>query len=139
MRPHHRTRRASLIAAAALAGALSLAAQPATAAPTDTVFQIPVAGVSIGPTGFPGAGAFYMTATTDPDTPGVTRLGPYTGTVVQWRNVSTGESGTVYVDKAYDTYVRTGSGTVVASATIPDGPGYRLLAVMPGAGVWTVP
>jgi len=138
MRPRHRLRRASIIAGAG--AALLLAAQPAAAAPTDTVFPIPVAGISVGVTGLPSSGYSYLTATTDPDTPGVTRLGPYTGVHVHWRNISTGAAGVAYLDDRYGTSVVTGSGTVVASVTIPpDGPGYRILVATPGAGVWTVP
>ncbi|WP_430336195.1 hypothetical protein [Rhodococcus sp. ACT016] len=138
MRQRHRLLRASIVAGAGLA--LLLVAQPAAAAPTDTVLPIPVAGISVGVTGLPSSGYFYLTATTDPDTPGVTRLGPYTGVHVHWRNISTGAAGVAYLDNRYGTSVVTGSGTVIASVTIPpDGPGYRTLAATPGAGTWTVP
>ncbi|CAM3241152.1 Tat pathway signal sequence domain protein [Prescottella defluvii] len=138
MSQRQRLRRASVVAGAG--AALLLAAQPATAAPTDTVLPIPVAGISVGVTGLPSSGYFYLTATTDPDTPGVTRLGPYTGVHVHWRNISTGAAGVVYLDNRYGTSVVTGSGTVVASITIPpEGPGYRILAATSGAGAWTVP
>lgn len=138
MRQRHRLRQASVFAGAG--AALLLAAHPAAATPTDTVLPVPVAGISVGVTGLPSSGYFYLTATTDPDTPGVTRLGPYTGVHVHWRNVSTGAAGVAYLDNRYGTSVETGSGTVVASITIPpEGPGYRIVASTPGAGVWTVP
>ncbi|MFD4182184.1 hypothetical protein [Rhodococcus sp. NPDC058514] len=137
MRHRHRLRRASIVAGAG--AALLLAAHPAAAAPTDTVFPIPVAGLSVGVTGLPSSGYFYLTATTDTETPGVTRLGPYTGVHVHWRNISTGAAGVAYLGNRYGTSVETGSGTVVAVATVPDGPGYRILASTPGAGVWRVP
>ncbi|MFC9517053.1 hypothetical protein ACFTSD_15080 [Nocardiaceae bacterium NPDC056970] len=138
MRQHHRLRRASIVAGAC--AALLLVAHPAAAAPTDTVLAIPVAGLSVGVTGLPSSGYFYLTATTDPDTPGVTRLGPYTGVHVHWRNISTGAVGVAYLDNRFGTSIVTGSGTVVASVTIPPvGPGYRIIAATPGAGAWTVP
>ncbi|MDI9940348.1 hypothetical protein QM806_33790 [Rhodococcus sp. IEGM 1351] len=141
MRPHHRLRGTSLVAGAAVgvAGALLFGAPPATAGPTETVFPIPVAGIGVGVTGLPNAGHFYMTATTDSDTPGVTRVGPYTGVFVHWRNVSTGEGGITYLDNPGGTQVRTGSGTVVAAVTVPDQTGTRVLALVPGAGAWYVP
>ncbi len=82
-----------------------------------------------------------MTATTDPDTPGVTRLGPDTGVHVHWRNISTGAAGVAYLDNRDGTLVETGSGTVVAVATVPQPDGIFFLIVVstPGAGVWTVP
>ncbi|RZL73535.1 MAG: hypothetical protein EOP32_36700 [Rhodococcus sp. (in: high G+C Gram-positive bacteria)] len=136
MRPHP-----SLVAGAAVgvAGALLFGAPLATAEPTETVFPIPVAGVGIGVTGLPSAGHFYMTATTDPHTPGVTRVGPYTGVFVHWRNISTGEGGITYLDNPGGTQVRTGSGTVVATVTVPDRAGTRVIALVPGAGAWSVP
>lgn len=138
MRRRHRLHRVSIFAGAG--AALLLAAQPAAAAPTDTVLPVPVAGISVGATGLPSSGYFYLTATTDPETPGVTRLGPYTGVHVHWRNISTGTAGVAYLDNRYGTSVETGSGTVVASVTIPpEGPGYRIVASTAGAGVWTVP
>jgi hypothetical protein len=138
MRQRHHLHRASIVAGAG--AALLLAAQPAAAAPTDTAFPIPVAGLSVGVTGLPSSGYFYLTATTDTDTPGVTRLGPYTGVHVHWRNISTGAAGVAYLDNRDGTSVETGSGTVVAVATVPpEGPGYRMLVSTPGAGAWTVP
>ncbi|OUS97344.1 hypothetical protein [Rhodococcus sp. NCIMB 12038] len=119
---HHRLRSTSLVAGAAVgvAGALLLGAPPATAGPTETVLPIPVAGIGVGATGLISANHIYMTATTDPDTPGVTRVGPYTGVFVHWRNISTGEGGITYLDNPGGTQVRTGSGTVVAAVTVPD-------------------
>ncbi|MGO4205437.1 hypothetical protein AB4Z09_27610 [Rhodococcus sp. TAF43] len=141
MRPRHRLRRASIVVGTGLA--LVLGAQPADAAPTDTVFPIPIAGISVSTTGLPSSGYSYPTATTDPDTPGVTRLGlPYAGVHVHWRNISTGAAGVAYLDHPGGTSVETGSGTVVAVATAPggvDGINYRIFVITPGAGVWTVP
>ncbi|MFD6065373.1 hypothetical protein [Rhodococcus wratislaviensis] len=141
MRPHHRLHNTSLVAAAAVgvAGALLLGAPPATAGPTETVFPIPVAGIGVGVTGLLSANHFYMTATTDPVTPGVTRVGPYAGVFVHWRNISTGEGGITYLDNPGGTQVRTGSGTVVATVTVPDQAGTRVIALVPGAGAWYVP
>ncbi|MFD4292907.1 hypothetical protein ACFWQG_06765 [Rhodococcus sp. NPDC058532] len=110
-------------------------AHPAAAAPTDTVFAIPGSGFGVGVTGLPSAGTYYLTATTDTDAPGVTRFGPYTDVFVHWRNISTGAAGVAYLRDGAE--VETGSGTVVALATLPDG--YGLLASTPGAGAWTVP
>lgn len=137
MRPRHRLRRASIVAGAG--AALLLAAQPAAAAPIDTVLPIPVGGVGVGVTGLPSSGYSYLTATTDTDDPGVTRFGPYTGVHVHWRNLSSGAAGVAYVNNRYGTPVETGSGTVAAVVTISDALGYRILASTPGAGVWTVP
>ncbi|MEN0139264.1 MAG: hypothetical protein AAGC80_29210 [Rhodococcus sp. (in: high G+C Gram-positive bacteria)] len=141
MRTHHRLGGTSLVAGAAVAvaGTLLLAAPPATAEPTETVFPLPVAGIGVGATGLISANHFYMTATTDPDRPGVTRVGPYTGVFVHWRNISTGEGGVTYLDNPGGTQVRTGSGTVVAAVTVPDQAGTRVLALVPGAGAWSVP
>ena len=141
MRPHHRLRDTSLAAGAAVAvaGALLFGAPQAAAVPTETVFPIPIAGISVGVTGLLSAGHFYMTATTDPDTPGIALAGPYTGVFVHWRNISTGEGGITYLDNPGGTQVRTGSGMVVAAITVPDGPGTRILALLPGAGAWSVP
>ncbi|CRK51267.1 conserved exported hypothetical protein [Rhodococcus sp. RD6.2] len=137
MTPRHRLRRASIVAGAG--AALLLAVQPAAAAPIDTVLPIPVGGIGVGVTGLPSSGYSYLTATTDPDTPGVTRFGPYTGVHVHWRNLSSGAAGVAYVNNRYGTPVETGSGTVAAVVTISDAFGYRILASTPGAGVWTVP
>ncbi|KAF0957206.1 hypothetical protein [Rhodococcus sp. T7] len=140
MRPHHRLRGSSLVGAAVgVVGALLFGAPLATAVPTETVFPIPVAGIGVGVTGLLSANHVYMTATTDPDTPGVTRVGPYTGVFVHWRNISTGEGGITYLDNPGGTQVRTGSGTVVAAVTVPDQAGTRVLAFVPGAGAWYVP
>lgn len=137
MSRRHRLRRASIVAGAS--AALLLAAHPAAAAPTDTVFPIPVAGLGVGVTGLLSPGYFYLTATTDTDTPGVTRFGPYTGVHVHWRNLSSGAAGVAYINNRYGTPVETGSGTVAAVVTISDAIGYRILASTPGAGAWTVP
>lgn len=141
MRPGHRLRRAIIIAGAG--AALLLAAQPAAAAPTETVFPIPVTvlGLSVGSSEPPRSGSHYVTATTDPDTPGVTRLGPYIGVHVHWRNLSTGAAGVAYLGDPDGTLVATGSGTVVGVATVPQPDGIFFLIVLstPGAGVWTVP
>ncbi|RDI30458.1 hypothetical protein DEU38_10539 [Rhodococcus sp. AG1013] len=141
MRPRHRLRRASIVAGAG--AVLLLAAHPAAAAPTDTVFPIPVAalGLSVGSSELPRSGYTYVTATTDTDTPGVTRLGPYIGVHVHWRNISTGAAGVAYLGNRDGTLVETGSGPVVAVATVPQPDGIFFLIVVstPGAGVWTVP
>ncbi|WP_433609352.1 hypothetical protein [Prescottella agglutinans] len=142
MPPHHRPRRTSLVAAAALTGALLLGAQPATAAPTDTVFPIPVAAFGFDATGLPSSGYMFMTATTDPETPGVTRFtgGGHCCVFIHWRNVSTGEAGIAYLESS-SVDARTGSGTVLAAVTTPEYPGWgvHIVAALPGAGVWTVP
>lgn len=141
MRQHHRLHRASIVAGAGVA--LLLAAHPAAAAPTDTVFPIPVTALalSVGSSEPPRSGYTYVTATTDTDTPGVTRLGPYIGVHVHWRNISTGAAGVAYLGDRDGTLVETGSGTVVAVATVPQPDGIFFLIVVstPGAGVWTVP
>ncbi len=132
MRQRHRLRRASIVAGAG--AALLLVAHPAAAAPTDTVFAIPGSAFGLGANRLPGSYSFYLTATTDTDTPGVTRFGPYARAFLHWRNISTGAAGVAYLGEG--TPVETGSGTVVALATLP---GYGLLASTPSAGVWTVP
>lgn len=141
MRQRHRLRRASVIAGAG--AALLLVAHPAAAAPTGTVFPIPVAALalSVGSSELPRSGYTYVTATTDPDTPGMTRFGADTGVHVHWRNVSTGAAGVAYLGNRDGTLVETGSGTVVAVATVPQPDGIFFLIVVstPGAGVWTVP
>ncbi|ORM02879.1 hypothetical protein A5N72_16975 [Prescottella equi] len=143
MRPCHRLRRATVVVAGAGA-ALLLAAQPAAAAPTDTVLSVPISALafSTGSSEPPRSGYTYVTATTDPDTPGVTRLGPYIGVHVHWRNLSTGAAGVAYLGDHDGTLVETGSGTVAAVATAPggvDGINYRIWVITPGAGTWTVP
>lgn len=141
MRQRHRLRRASIVAGAGVA--LLLVAHPAAAVPTDTVFAIPVAGLalSVGSSELPRSGYTYVTATTDTDTPGVTRLGPDVGVHVHWRNISTGAAGVAYLGNRDGTLVETGSGTVVAVATAPSPNVIIFLIVLstPGAGVWTVP
>ncbi|MGF7121971.1 MULTISPECIES: hypothetical protein [unclassified Rhodococcus (in: high G+C Gram-positive bacteria)] len=71
----------------------------------------------------------------------MTRLGPYIGVHVHWRNISTGAAGVAYLGNRDGTLVETGSGTVVAVATVPQPDGIFFLIVVstPGAGVWTVP
>lgn len=132
-----RLRRAAVVAGAG--AVLLLTAQPAAAAPTDTVFPIPVVWVGRGVTNLPAGDIEYITASTDPATPGVTR---FTGTpyAVHWRNLSTGANGSVIVEWP-SVEVHTGPGIVVATATPSDGmlaawSGWTLLA---GAGGWTVP
>ncbi|MET3642787.1 hypothetical protein ABIC73_004390 [Prescottella equi] len=132
-----RLRRAVVVAGAG--AVLLLTAQPAAAAPTDTVFPIPVVWVGRGVTNLPAGAIEYITASTDPATPGITR---FTGTpyAVHWRNLSTGANGSVIVEwPSVD--VHTGTGIVVATATPSDGmlavwSGWTLLA---GVGGWTVP
>jgi hypothetical protein len=133
----HRRLRCIAIATGAAAVALLFGATPATAAPTETVLAVPLAGIGVGVTGLPSAGYYYITATTDPDTPGVTRFGPYAGVFVHWRNISTGAAGVTYLD-APGADVRTGPGIVFAAVTLRDDPGPRGVYV-PGAGAWSVP
>ncbi|MCA1008365.1 hypothetical protein LCL87_21870 [Rhodococcus hoagii] len=120
---------------------LLLTAQPAAAAPTDTVFPVPIAAVGFYPPGLPSAGAGHVVAGTDPEMPGVTRFTGHTFCCVfiHWRNLSTGAADTVYL--GYPSVdANTGSGFVVATVTAPDGPpGYPAITVLPGAGGWTVP
>ncbi|WJJ14418.1 hypothetical protein P9990_26775 (plasmid) [Prescottella equi] len=124
-----RLRRAVVVAGAG--AVLLVTAQPAVAAPTDTVFPIPVVWVGLGVTNLPAGDIEYITARTDPATPGVTR---FTGAAraVHWRNLSTGANGSVMVGWP-SVEVRTGPGIVVATAA---GWGWTILA---GAGGWTVP
>ncbi|SDD38588.1 hypothetical protein [Rhodococcus tukisamuensis] len=133
MRQRHRLRRASIVAGAGLA--LLAAAQPAAAAPTDTVFPIPVVWIGHTTTNLPTGDIDYVTASTDPAMPGITR---FTGTLytVHWRNLSTGTAGTVRGEWP-SVEVHTGSGPVVATVT-PGAVGYAL-TLLPGAGAWTVP
>lgn len=135
-----RLRRTVVVAGAG--AALLSAAQPAAAASTDTVFPIPVVGVGwMEPPGLPTAGSMYLTASTDPATPGVTRFSNdrYCCVFIHWRNISTGEAGTSYLGyPSVETH--TGSGAVVATVTVTTGqPGYPALMLLPGAGAWTVP
>ncbi|NKR65337.1 hypothetical protein GS486_18385 [Rhodococcus hoagii] len=124
-----RLRRAAVVAGAG--AVLLLTAQPAAAAPTDTVFPIPVVWVGRGVTNLPGGDIEYIAASADPATPGVTR---FTGAAraVYWRNLSTGATGSVIVEWP-SVEVRTGPGIVVATAT-----GWGLM-ILAGAGGWTVP
>lgn len=83
----------------------------------------------------------YMTASTDPATPGVTRFSNdrYCCVFIHWRNISTGAAGIAYL-RHTNVDAHTGSGTVVATVTPPDGlPGYPTFMLLPGAGAWTVP
>ncbi|OYD70034.1 hypothetical protein [Rhodococcus sp. OK302] len=134
----------------AILGILSLAGAPAaSAAPTDSVLAIPIAGVATGVTGLYGeAFSQFITARTDTDTPGITQfLGGQRGCacVVHWRNLSTGLTGDTFA--GFDPspvwasptagIAATGSGVLVATATV-SGAGLPITA-LPGAGVWTVP
>lgn len=81
-------------------------------------------------------------ASTDTEMTGVTRFKPaglFCCVVVNWRNLSTGAADSVYL--GYPSVdARTGSGIVVATVTaLPPASGYLLLAMFPGAGIWTVP
>jgi len=125
--------------------ALLLAAQPVSAAPTDTVLPIPFAGLTNGPTGFTNQPSnTYITVRTDPDEPGITRFRCaylYCDLVVHWRNLSTGASGAA--DLLYGPspgVAQTGSGTVIAAFTAGGRPGYpgTPTTLLPGAGVWAV-
>lgn len=129
---------------AALTTMLLAGAPSAAAAPTDTVLPIPVAGIATGPTGLllPLVGQ-HVTATTDPDLPGITR---FAGTeracacAIHWRNLTTGATGTANLwfgpPTSGGTAV-TGSGILVATVTT-SGVGWPI-TVLPGAGLWTVP
>ncbi|MFX1787376.1 hypothetical protein [Prescottella equi] len=132
-----RLRRAAVVAGAG--AVLLLTAQPAVAAPTDTVFPIPVVWVGRGVTNLRGGDIEYITASTDPATPGVTR---FTGTpyAVHWRNLSTGANGSVIVEWP-SVEVHTGPGIVVATATPSDFmlAAWSGLTLLPGAGGWMVP
>ncbi|WP_280762780.1 hypothetical protein [Prescottella agglutinans] len=115
-------------------------AQPANATPIDTTFPIPAVGASISPLGLPNVGVVYITASTDPATPGVTRFTSawYCCVFIHWRNISTGAAGTAYL-YPLSVEAQTGSGAVVATVTVPTGGlDYPALA-FPGAGAWTVP
>jgi hypothetical protein len=139
MRPHHGLRRASIVAG--LGVALLFGAQPAVAAPTDTVFPVPLVGASVSATGLPSVGVMYVTASTDLATPGITRFtgGGYCCVFIHWRNVSTGATGIAYL--GYPSVdAQTGSGLVVAAVTVPTVPrDYPAAMVQPGGGAWTVP
>ncbi|MFC4604585.1 hypothetical protein [Rhodococcus kronopolitis] len=135
MRQRHRLRRASIVAGAGLA--LLSAAQPAAAAaPTDTVFPVPVVWIGHTATNLPTGDINYVTASTDPAMPGITR---FTGTpyTVHWRNLSTGAAGTVRVEGP-SVEVHTGSGPVVATVT-SGGVAFFALTLLPGGGAWMVP
>lgn len=133
----NRLRRAVVVAGAG--AVLLLTAQPAAAAPTDTVFPIPVVWVGRGVTNLPGGDIEYITASTDPATPGVTR---FTGTpyAVHWRNLSTGANGSVIVEWP-SVEVHTGPGIVVATATPSEVmlAAWSGLTLLAGAGGWVVP
>ena len=139
MRPRHGLRQALIVVG--VGSALLLGAQPAAAAPIDTVFPVPVVGIGVTPPGLPTGGSMYVIASTDPATPGVTRFSGdlHCCVFIHWRNISTGAAGIAYL--GYPSVdARTGSGTVVAAVTVPDGlPGYPALTILPGAGTWTVP
>lgn len=138
MRPRHHLRRASVIAGTGVA--LLIGIHPAAAAPTDTVFPIPVMGASVSETGLPSVGVMYVTASTDPATPGVTRFigDRYCCVFIHWQNISTGTAGIAYLGYP-SVEARTGAGAVVATVTVPTGPpGYPTI-MSPGAGAWTVP
>ncbi|MCD7052801.1 hypothetical protein LRS58_18965 [Rhodococcus sp. BH2-1] len=132
-----RLRRAVVVAGAG--AVLLVTAQPAAAAPTDTVFPIPVVWVGRGVTNLPAGHIEYITVGTDPATPGVTR---FTGTpyAVHWRNLSTGANGSVIVEWP-SVEVHTGPGIVVATATPSDVmlAAWSGLTLLPGAGGWMVP
>lgn len=139
MRPHHRLQRTSIVAGIGVA--LLFGAHPAAAAPTDTVFAVPVVGASVSATGLPSVGAMYVTASTDPAIPGVTQfLGDrYCCVFIHWRNISTGAAGTAYLGYP-SVEAQTGSGIVVAAVTVPTGPlDYPAVMIQPGSGAWTVP
>ncbi|NMM83117.1 hypothetical protein B2J88_01820 [Rhodococcus sp. SRB_17] len=138
MRPHHRLRRASI--AAGIGVVLLFGAQPAAAAPTGTVFPVPVVGASVSPTGLPSVGVMYVTANTDPATPGITQFtgDRYCCVFIHWRNISTGATGIAYLGYP-SVEAQTGSGAVVATVTVQTGLSGYPTVMSPGAGAWTVP
>ncbi|MFI5436763.1 hypothetical protein ACHMZP_34020 [Rhodococcus baikonurensis] len=97
MRSHHGLRRTSIVAGIEIA--LLVGAQPAAAAPTDTVFPVLVVGASVSAAGLPSEGAMYVTASTDPAAPGVTQFiaDRYCCVFIHWRNISTGAAGIAYL------------------------------------------
>ncbi|OYD60783.1 hypothetical protein [Rhodococcus sp. OK302] len=144
MRPHHGLRRASIVAGIGVA--LLFGAQPAVAAPTDTVFPVPLVGASVSATGLPSVCVMYVTASTDLATPGITRFtgGGYCNVFIHWRNISTGAASIAYLGYP-SVEAQTGSGIVLATVTVPTGPpDYPAVMVQPGmiqpgGGAWTVP
>ncbi|MDI9960799.1 MULTISPECIES: hypothetical protein [unclassified Rhodococcus (in: high G+C Gram-positive bacteria)] len=139
MRSHHGLRRTSIVAGIGVA--LLFGAQPAAAAPTDTVFPVPVVRASVTATGLPSVGAMYVTASTDPAAPGVTRFiaDRYCCVFIHWRNISTGAAGIAYLGYP-SVEAQTGAGIVVAAVTVPTGPpNYPAVMIQPGGGAWTVP
>lgn len=139
MRSHHGLRRTSIVAGIGVA--LLVGAQPAAAAPTDTVFPVPVVGASVTATGLPSVGAMHVTASTDPAASGVTRFiaDRYCCVFIHWRNISTGAAGIAYLGYP-SVEAQTGAGIVVAAVTVPTGPpNYPPVMIQPGGGAWTVP
>ncbi|GAA3138510.1 hypothetical protein [Rhodococcus sp. (in: high G+C Gram-positive bacteria)] len=139
MRSHHGLRRASIVAGIVVA--LLVGAQPAAAAPTDTVFPVPVVGASVIATGLPFVGAMYVTASTELAMPGITRFigDRYCCVFIHWQNISTGAAGIAYLGYP-SVEAQTGSGIVVAAVTGPTGPpNYPAVMIQPGGGAWTVP
>ena len=116
----------------------------AHAAPTDVQFFLPTYGVTAAPPYMlSSAVGGWVIAQTDFEKPGMTRFvsddANYCFCSIQWRNLSTGETGITQVaprSMLNRGYVRTGPGVLVASVGIPGTPSFTLL---PGAGVWTVP
>lgn len=102
----------------------SIGASTAAATLTDTVLPVPVVGIATGPTGLGGPFvAQHLTATTDTDTPGLTR---FTGTerscacMIHWRNLTTGDAGSTnlwFGPSPQGDTVETGAGILVATVT----------------------
>lgn len=139
MRPHHGLCRASIVAGIGVA--VLFGTHPAAAAPTDTAFPVPLVGASGTATGLRSVGAMYVTASTDPAIPGITRFiaDRYCCVFVHWRNISTGAAGIAYLGYP-SVEAQTGSGIVVAAVTVPTGPpNYPAVMIQPGGGAWTVP
>ncbi|MFC9841368.1 hypothetical protein ACFVKB_47635 [Rhodococcus sp. NPDC127530] len=116
----------------------------ADAAPADVQFFLPTFGVTAAPPYMlSSAVGGWVIAQTDPEKPGMTRFvgddASYCFCSIQWRNLSTGATGTTQVvprSTLNRGYVPTGPGVLVAAVGIPGTPSVTLL---PGAGVWTVP
>lgn len=123
---------------------LSFGVSTAAAAPADTVLPVPVVGIATGPTGLGGPlVAQHLTATTDPDMPGLTRFSGTERTcacMIHWRNLTTGGAGTTnlwFGPAPHGDVVDTGAGILVATVTASGAVGP--ITFLPGAGVWLVP
>jgi hypothetical protein len=120
----------------------------AQAAPSDYQFPLPVAGITADPPFmFATTVHGWLSARTDPATPGVTRFvagepiwGCYCS--VQWRNLTTGATGITDIRLGGDRvplngYTNTGSGVLVATVGLTGGA--MSTTLIQSAGMWTVP